>query len=116
MEEPGAYTLEDLDLHELAGSGATDRITGRITLLGTRILCLQIPRCRGLRAYVDGVERPLLQADTMFSALVVEAGAHEIELRYATPGLIPGAVLSVLAFLLFAADAAAGLRRRRGSH
>ncbi|MBE6006100.1 MAG: hypothetical protein E7238_02900 [Sarcina sp.] len=116
VEELGAYTLEDLDLHELAGSGATDRITGRITLPGTRILCLQIPRCRGLRAYVDGVERPLLQADTMFSALVVEAGTHEIELRYATPGLIPGAVLSVLALLLFAADAAAGRRRRRGSH
>ena len=95
------YVMEETDLHELPGSGATDRITGKVTLPERRLLCLQIPRCRGMRAFVDGQETELLQADTMFSALLLEAGTHEIELRYRTPGLAAGAAVSVIAFVIF---------------
>ena len=117
-EELRSCTLEDLDLHELPQSGATSRITGRITVpqaeeggSGRRILCLQIPCSRGLQAFVDGQKAPLLQADTMFSALVLEPGTHEIELRYCTPGLAAGTLVSVgtagaILFVFF-------LRRRR---
>ena len=113
-EELRRYVLEDTDFHELPGSGATDRITGTVTLPESRILCIQIPRCRGLHAYVDGEERPLLKADTMFSALALAPGRHEIELRYTTPGLIPGAVISAIGFLLFLAETAlAGGRKRK---
>ena len=72
-----------------------------MTLPERRLLCLQIPRCRGMRAFVDGQETELLQADTMFSALLLEAGTHEIELRYRTPGLSAGAAVSVIAFVVF---------------
>ena len=95
------YVMEETDLHELPGSGATDRITGKVTLPERRLLCLQIPCCRGMRAFVDGQETELLQADTMFSALLLEAGTHEIELRYRTPGLSAGAAVSVIAFVVF---------------
>ena len=95
------YVMEETDLHELPGSGATDRITGKVTLPERRLLCLQIPCCRGMRAFVDGQETELLQADTMFSALLLEAGTHEIELRYRTPGLSAGAAVSVIAFVIF---------------
>ena len=95
------YVMEETDLHELPGSGATDRITGKVTLPESRLLCLQIPCCRGMRAFVDGQETELLQADTMFSALLLEAGTHEIELRYRTPGLSAGAAVSVIAFVVF---------------
>ena len=95
------YVMEETDLHELPGSGATDRITGKVTLPERRLLCLQIPRCRGMRAFVDGQETELFQADTMFSALLLEAGTHEIELRYRTPGLSAGAAVSVIAFVIF---------------
>ena len=95
------YVMEETDLHELPGSGATDRITGKVTLPERRLLCLQIPRCRGMRAFVDGQETELFQADTMFSALLLEAGTHEIELRYRTPGLSAGAAVSVIAFVVF---------------
>ena len=95
------YVMEETDLHELPGSGATDRITGKVTLPERRLLCLQIPRCRGMRAFVDGQETELFQADTMFSALLLEAGTHEIELRYRTPGLVAGAAVSVIAFVIF---------------
>ena len=112
-EELRRYVLEDTDFHELPGSGATDRITGIVNLPESRILCIQIPCCRGLRAYVDGEERPLLQADTMFSALTLEPGRHEIELRYSTPGLVPGAVISAIGILLFLAETAVAAGRKR---
>ena len=95
------HGMEETDLHELPGSGATDRITGTVTLPERRLLCLQIPRCRGMRAFVNGREAELFQADTMFSALLLEAGTHEIELRYRTPGLAAGAAVSVIAFVIF---------------
>ncbi|MEE1163103.1 MAG: hypothetical protein UHU21_05355, partial [Lachnospiraceae bacterium] len=44
------------------------------------------------------------RADTMFSAVLLPAGSHDIELRYQTPGLRLGAALSLgtlLVFILF---------------
>ena len=108
----GEYVLEELDLHELPGSGATDRITGTLTVPEKRILCIQIPRCDGLKAFVDGEEVPLLQADTMFCAVAVDAGRHQIELRYRTPGLAAGAYITLAALLTAIAEAAAGLFRK----
>ncbi len=106
------HVLEETDLHEIPGSGATSRITGRVTLPESRILCIQIPCCRGLRAFVDGEKQKLLKADTMFCALALGPGTHEIELRYTTPGLIPGAAVSAIAILLFLAESAAAVRRK----
>jgi hypothetical protein len=53
---------------------------------------------------VDGKRAELLQADTMFSALLLSEGSHDIELTYQTPGLRLGAVVSlgtVVLFILF---------------
>lgn len=95
-----AETLTDLDIHEMGESSATEQITGHIELDAPRILCLQIPRTAGWTAYVDGTRAELLQADTMFSALLLPAGSHEIDLRYQTPGLRLGAVISAGTFVL----------------
>ena len=93
-------TLQNLDIHEMGESYATDRITGHIDLDAPRILCLQIPCTPGWTAYVDGARAELLEADTMFSALLLPAGSHDIELRYQTPGLRLGAVISAGTFLI----------------
>ena len=96
--------LTDLDIHEMGSSLATDRISGHIELASPQILCLQIPRTAGWTAYVDGKRAELLQADTMFSALLLSEGSHDIELTYQTPGLRLGAVVSlgtVVLFILF---------------
>ena len=96
--------LTDLDIHEMGSSLATDRISGHIELTSPQILCLQIPRTAGWTAYVDGRRAELLQADTMFSALLLSEGSHDIELTYQTPGLRLGAVVSlgtVVLFILF---------------
>ena len=129
VEKFRSCVLEDLDLHELEECGATSRITGHVTIpgeepgsgevssperQGKRILCLQIPRRRGMQAFVDGKKASLLQADTMFSALVLEPGKHEIELRYRTPGLAAGVMISLLAWILFIAGIIVESRRKIG--
>lgn len=92
--------LRDLDIHEMGESFATEKITGRIDLKEPKILCLQIPCTPGWTAYVDGIRADLIKADTMFSALLLGAGSHEIELRYQTPGLRLGAAVSAVTLLL----------------
>jgi hypothetical protein len=79
----------------MGNSCATDRITGQINLDSPKILCLQMPLTPGWTAYVDGIRAELLQADTMFSALLLPKGKHDLELRYQTPGLRLGAAVSL---------------------
>ena len=95
-----AHSMTDLDIHEMGRSGATERITGHIEMDAPGILCLQIPRSAGWTAYVDGEKTRILQADTMFSALLLPSGSHNIELRWQTPGLRLGAVISAGVFFL----------------
>lgn len=87
--------LEELDLHE-NNAFATDHITGTITLKEAKYLFLSIPYSNGWKAYVDGEETEILKANFAFMALDLKAGEHEIELRYHTPGLKAGAVLSCI--------------------
>ena len=113
-----ASSLTDLDIHEMGNSSATDRITGHIEAASPQILCLQIPHTAGWAAYVDGNRVEILQADTMFSALLVPEGSHDIELRYQTPGLRFGAAVSLgtlvllVLFILIYTIVSAVLHRR----
>jgi hypothetical protein len=56
---------------------------------------------RGWSATVDGTAVHLERADVVFRAVAVPAGAHRVEMRYRTPGLRTGALLSLGGCLLF---------------
>jgi hypothetical protein len=56
---------------------------------------------RGWSATVDGTAAHLERADVVFRAVAVPAGAHRVEMRYRTPGLRTGALLSLAGCLLF---------------
>lgn len=84
VEKLKENVLENVDLH-LTGN-CTNRVTGKITLDKAKVLCLSIPYSDGWYAYVDGKLTKLYQANSMFIGLPLEAGTHEIELRYKTPG------------------------------
>ena len=57
---------------------------------------MSLPYSEGWTAYVDGEKVDLLNANIAFSGLELEAGHHEIELKFCTPYLKSGVVLSVL--------------------
>ena len=79
----------------------TNRIQGTIELSEDKILCLSIPYGTGWTAYVDGHEAEILQCNTMFMAIPMSAGEHEIELVYFTPGLYIGMWVSIAGIFVF---------------
>ncbi len=79
----------------------TNIVKGTVSLDKSKILCLSIPYSDGWTAYVDGEESELLKANLMYCAIQLGKGTHEIELRYETPGLKLGMVISAFGWLLF---------------
>ena len=77
----------------------TNHISGTLTADQEKLLCMTIPYSSGWRAYIDGVETEILKVDTMYMAVDVPEGTHQIEFYYCTPYLKTGAGLSGLGIL-----------------
>ena len=88
--------LENVDLHNENAAFATNEVTGTISLNEKKILCLSVPYSSGWKAYVDGEEKKILQANTIFMALPLEKGNHEIRLVYHTPGMTAGIIVTCI--------------------
>ena len=83
-----------------SGIGNSKYIADRIAAsLQEKLLCMTIPYSSGWRAYIDGVETEILKVDTMYMAVDVPEGTHQIEFYYCTPYLKTGAGLSGLGIL-----------------
>lgn len=74
----------------------TNEVTGNISVDKEKLLCLTLPYSTGWSAYVDGVKTQVLQADTMFMAILVPEGSHEIRMTYCTPYLKTGGAISLI--------------------
>jgi hypothetical protein len=57
----------------------------------------------GWTATVDGAATPIVRADLVARAVPLRAGAHTIAMRYRTPGLRAGALVSLVSWLLLLA-------------
>ena len=116
---PGIYSYEDLyitclgydnyrnETDKLKESVLTDvefgnnSISGSIDLDEDKYLLLSIPYSKGWKAYVDGKKVELLRCNECYMALKLDRGHHSIEMKYETPLLKAGTVLSVLSTLMF---------------
>lgn len=87
-------TLQNMEI-------GTDSVTGNITLDKPALLCFSIPHSIGWSAYVDGQKTKLYQANTMYMALDLDAGTHNIQLVYSTPYLKAGIYTSLCGILIF---------------
>ncbi len=65
----------------------------------------------GWRVWVDGRKVEVLHANAAFSAVSLGPGKHTVERRYRPPGIVAGALVSILSFLILGA----WLTRCRGS-
>ncbi len=92
-------TLTHVDLHNRNRAFATNLVTGDIALKTDKILLLTIPYSKGWSAFVDDKPAKLYQANTMFMALKLKQGLHKIKLKYRTPGLREGMMLSGLGII-----------------
>jgi hypothetical protein len=68
------------------------------------------------KAYVDGHPAPLYLVNHVLRAVPVPAGEHRVELRYESPALLAGIVISLsTGGILLMLAIAAGVQRRRGA-
>lgn len=95
-ESPGAAHL----VRALAGTPERRRFEVRSETGGRFFLAEQF--YPGWRAAVDGRPVPIERWRGAFQSIQVPAGEHHLEFRYRTPGLLPGAALSLVSALLFA--------------
>ena len=103
IAELSKYSLTNVELCKNPISKMTNTITADITNDEDRILVLNIPYQDGWTAYVDGVKTDVVRANTMFMAIDLPKGEHMITLKYNTPGLLPGLILSIIGILLLIA-------------
>ncbi len=92
--------LTDIELNKNPISYTTNKITGNITLDDTGLVCITLPYCKGWKAYVDGQKCDIIKVNTMFMGIEMPAGAHEVVLRYHTPGLLAGFVMMLMGVVL----------------
>ena len=114
----GTYSVDDIsvdirrsddiirNIAELDSSGIDFRIDknrfyGKVDASGDKYLLMAIPYSTGWRAFIDDEKAEVLLADRAFMALKVEEGSHDIELRYCTPGLGIGALISLMACMFY---------------
>ena len=64
-----------------------NEISGKISLSDRKALVFSIPYSEGWTAYVDGEKTEIQEANTMYMALELPKGEHEIRLVYSTPYL-----------------------------
>lgn len=78
-----------------------NNISGKINNDKNGILQLSIPYSEGWKVFVDGKEQELLNLNTGFIGVELDAGKHNVEFKYTTPGLNLGIIISIIGFALF---------------
>lgn len=76
-------------------------INGTINLAAKKAVLFTIPYDTGWKATVDGKEVPIQKMSIGFTGIMVDAGQHEIELRYFPVLFYPGLLASLLFFAIF---------------
>ncbi|SKB86944.1 Uncharacterized membrane protein YfhO [Lachnospiraceae bacterium] len=118
FQKAGVYDLSDIDVVaepvdsiESAAERAskeqitdltigTNTISGTISAENDGLLFLSIPYNTGWKAFVDGAETEIHQSDAAFMSLDIKEGTHAVELRYESPDIRTGALLSMGGILL----------------
>lgn len=86
--------LREESLKEIAVS--TNKVECRIDLDRRKMICVAVPFSSGWTAYIDGNETDIYRVNDMFMGIEVSEGKHNIVLKYATPGIKMGIIVSLL--------------------
>lgn len=95
---------------------ANNRIAGRISVDGERILQIAVPYSDGWSAWVDGRKAEIFRCGGMYMGIALAPGEHEIEMKYVTPGLKTGTMVSSASLLLLIALLCGGKKRKKGDY
>ncbi|MCQ2497643.1 MAG: YfhO family protein [Lachnospiraceae bacterium] len=93
----------DTNLKDLRNSGKVklemkeDMVEGEVYSDDYAFLCVSLPFSLGWTAYVDNVETKIYQANDMFMGINIPPGSHSIKMKYTTPYIRIGAIISGMA-------------------
>lgn len=90
-------------------------VKGTISLDKTKILAVQIPYSDGWKVKVDGNEAELLNINTMFSGVLLDAGEHTVEFHYTTPYAAAAAAMTLIGTAFLPIIAIIFKRRKKSS-
>lgn len=76
-------------------------IKGSINVKNSGRLVIPVPNEEGWSLYIDGIKTNTLDYAGVFISTEIEKGHHTVELKYQTPYLITGAVITAVSVLLF---------------
>lgn len=71
-------------------------ISGSIEAPQDRIMQFAVPYSAGWSAFLDGERVETMRSDLLYTAIVLPAGRHEVELRYRTPYMREGLLVSLI--------------------
>ena len=94
VKKLGEESLQDVKVEE-------HELTGKISVSKPKALVIALPYSTGFTAYVDGKKTDIKQANTMYMALNLAEGEHEIRLTYHTPYLYTGLCLTCAGLLCY---------------
>jgi uncharacterized membrane protein YfhO len=83
------HTMQDVTFN-------TNGFSGNIETLEDGYLVVGLPYTKGFKAYINGDETFIHQANIGFMAIQVPAGFHEVTFIYETPGLYDGFIISLI--------------------
>ncbi len=80
---------------------SADTISGTVKADEESLLFLSIPYSKGWKCKIDEESVPVMRVNYGFSGVFVDEGAHVIELRYISPDIRPGLLLTIAGWCLF---------------
>ena len=78
-----------------------NNVKANITLNNNKVVCFSIPYSAGWKVYVNNEKVELLNVDAQYMGVSLNKGTYDIELRYETPLLKVGALISIISTGLF---------------
>ncbi len=95
------YQMSDVNMNLSDTAYAIDTVTGKITTDTEKLMLLIIPYSTGWSIYIDGTKANLYRADIMYMAALIPTGEHDILLKYETPGLKTGSIITGLCLIIW---------------
>ncbi len=92
---------------------STNTVSGTVTASGEKLMAFSIPYHIGWTAYVDGEKVKTYKVNTMYMGIKLEAGTHEVVLKYSSPGIRAGAVVSVICLASFVVGVILWCRKKK---
>ncbi len=91
------YSENSVDFFKAGNDG---HLRAEVNIDEDRVLFVSIPYDIGWKAYIDDTVVPILRGDLGFQTMIVPKGYHVIEMRYNTPLMGIGLILSVMGIVI----------------